>query len=128
MFGGGPVRSYPPQLLPVAGAMVEQDRHPRVGGDVVQPSEPPPGLRLAVDCKDDGVVDHRVHDRDEMGSAVGADRGEDRELGGCGQSAPAVGQSDRSSRRRILPDADLGMASRNSTALIRLYEATWLPT
>src|SRR3712207_6940023 len=54
----------------------------------------------------------------------GADHPHDRRREGRAGGAQAVASRARSSRRRILPDGDRGIASTNSTARTFLYAAT----
>jgi hypothetical protein len=72
-----------------------------------------PGLRLLIDGEEDRVLDDCMDDRHDVRPAVSTDGGENGESGRCRQRWPVVVQRLRSSLRRILPDADLGMASTN---------------
>ena len=47
--GGGRVRPDPPQPVPVVVVHIDQERHPRVRGDVVQPAQRRRRLRFVID-------------------------------------------------------------------------------
>jgi len=111
------VGTNPPQLVPVLGAFVEEDRDSRVDLDVGQPAESLTCLRLVVDREDDHIADHGMDDRDHVRAGVPRHRRQGREPGGGSQRTPVGAQRFRNSLRRILPEADFGIESMNSTTL-----------
>lgn len=116
---GDPVRSDPPQIVPLFGAVIEENRHPWVSADVLEALEAAGRLRLVVDCGHDLIADDGMDNRNEMRSTIRADRGEYCKP--CARrSLSQGGQGFLNSRRRILPEADFGIASMNSTSRIRL--------
>src|SRR4249920_1203025 len=76
--GGGAVGARPPQPVPVRLVVVGEHRHAGLRRDVVQPCKPHGRLRLGVDRAVDHVTVHGEGDRDDVGPAARAHRGQAR--------------------------------------------------
>ncbi len=114
-YGGVAVGPHPPQFFPILGTVVEQDGDSRVRCDVVDSAKRASRLGLVVHGKDDEIADGGVDDWHRVWMPVDPDSGQGGKPGGGRQRTPFPGQLSRNSLRRILPEADFGIASRNST-------------
>jgi probable F420-dependent oxidoreductase len=76
-----PLEPNPPELVPIVGVVIDEDGDVGVRPDVLDSLERGRPLRLRIDRRVERVLLEREDDRDEMGTAVRADRRQARDPG-----------------------------------------------